>query len=187
MKFNGDAAKISQRAKAIKLFLLDVDGILTDGRLFYSEKGEETKVFNTLDGHGIKMLQSTGVEVGVISGRNCAALTRRLTDLGIKLQFLGREEKLAAFVEIQASRNLTVSEIAFAGDDWPDLPVMNSCGLSFTVPNAHAEVRRAAALESEACGGQGAVREMCDFLLQASGQYHEILERYATNTSVTIT
>lgn len=187
MKINGDAAKIRQQAKAIKLFLLDVDGVLTDGRLFYSEKGEETKVFNTLDGHGIKMLQSTGVEVGVISGRNSIALTRRLTDLGIKLQYLGREDKVAALAEIQASRNLTVREIAFAGDDWPDLPVMRSCGISFTVPNAHAEIRRAAALESEARGGHGAVREMCDFLLQATGQYNEILARYTANSPATIT
>lgn len=177
MKFNGDEQQIIEKAKAIKLLLLDVDGILTDGKLYYSANGEELKGFNTLDGHGIKLLRQAGLEVGIVSGRDSTALQRRMDDLGIKLVYKGREDKLAVVNEIMDNLGLTADEIAFAGDDLPDLAVVNLVGLGITVPNAHCELKAVAQLETEAKGGSGAVREICDFLLQANGLYAKAVEQ----------
>ncbi|MBL4820654.1 MAG: HAD hydrolase family protein [Gammaproteobacteria bacterium] len=176
MKFNGDKQEITRRAKAIRILLLDVDGILTDGNLYYSAQGEEIKVFNTLDGHGIKLLGRVGIKVGIVSGRDSAALARRADELGLDLIYKGREDKLTVVEEIMRNLDLDISAIAFAGDDLPDLAVISRAGLGITVPNAHREVKNAALLETEATGGAGAVREICDYLLQAQGHYAEIIE-----------
>jgi 3-deoxy-D-manno-octulosonate 8-phosphate phosphatase (KDO 8-P phosphatase) len=176
MIFNTDPKEITLRANAIQLLLLDVDGVLTDGRLFFSERGEELKIFNSLDGHGIKLLQNAGIKTGIISGRNSLALTRRLDELRITLRYLGREDKSTAFDEIMQSMQLHAEAIAYAGDDLPDLPLIRRCGLGIAVPNAHTEVRRAALMETESGGGSGAVREICDFLLQVQGKYPKLLE-----------
>jgi 3-deoxy-D-manno-octulosonate 8-phosphate phosphatase (KDO 8-P phosphatase) len=178
MKFNGDEQEIIEIAKAIKILLLDVDGILTDGTLYYSANGEELKAFNSLDGHGIKLLQQAGIEVGIISGRDSAALQRRADDLGIQLLYKGREDKVSVIVEIMSNLKLQNHEIAYAGDDLPDLPVVRPAGLGIAVPNAHSEVRATAQIETEATGGEGAVREICDFLLQANDLYVKVIDRY---------
>ncbi|MEX2131251.1 MAG: HAD hydrolase family protein [Pseudohongiellaceae bacterium] len=160
------------------MLLLDVDGVLTDGRLYYSESGEELKVFNTLDGHGLKLLRAAGVRTGIISGRNSPALLRRADELGMDIVVLGREDKLNALNEILASEGCAASQVAYAGDDLPDLPIIHRVGLGISVANAHHEIRRAAMAVTDAKGGHGAVREICDFLLQARGAYEEMLSRF---------
>lgn len=182
MIFQQDKARILQRAQSIKLLLLDVDGVLTDGRLYISDSGEQLKVFNTLDGHGIKLLQRSGVEVGIISGRDSQALCRRATDLGISLLYRGREDKTEVLREITAERGLDDDEIAFVGDDLPDLGVIDRVGLGISVPNAHPEVLRIADILTERRGGEGAVREVCDFLLQVSGAYQRIIAHSLAKT-----
>lgn len=172
-------SELLTRCRAIRLLLLDVDGILTDGRLFYGADGEEIKTFNTQDGHGIKTLRASGVEVGIISGRSSGALQRRASDLGIELLVRGREDKFAALQEvILPQRSLELNEIAFMGDDWPDLLVMTKVGLALTVPNAHQEVVKRAHWVTEKVGGSGAVREACDMIMRAQGSYLKALEHF---------
>jgi len=178
LKFNSSQDLVTRAAENISMLLLDVDGVLTDGRLYYSESGEELKVFHTLDGHGLKLLRATGIKTGVISGRNSAALQHRARELGMDIVVLGREDKLNALNEILASEGCAASQLAYAGDDLPDLPVIRRVGLGIAVANAHHEIRRQAMIVTDAKGGQGAVREICDFLLQARGAYEEALSRY---------
>ena len=175
MIFQHDENKVQQQARSIKLLLLDVDGVLTDGKLYVSESGEQIKVFNTLDGHGIKMLKNAGIEVGIISGRDSPALLRRASELGITLLYTGREDKAVALKEITAAGGLQNENIAYVGDDLPDLAVISNAGLGISVPNAHPEVRSVADLITERQGGEGAVREVCDFLLKAIGVYDQII------------
>ncbi|MFM1895367.1 MAG: hypothetical protein RLZZ385_441 [Pseudomonadota bacterium] len=166
MQFNGNQQQVTKAAAQIRMLLLDVDGVLTDGRLYVTANGEEMKVFHTLDGHGIKLLQQAGIPVGIISGRDSPALARRAHELGIKLLYKGREDKLAVVEEILADHaDLQLSALAYAGDDLPDLPVIEAVGLGITVPNAHPSVKQVALLQTSAPGGCGAVREICDFLL----------------------
>lgn len=175
MKFNVDPDSLQPIAKKIQMLLLDVDGVFTDGRLYFTNSGEEFKSFHTLDGHGIKMLMSIGVEVGIITGRQSAIVARRCTELGIKLIYQGREDKLEVLHEIVAARAVALHEIAYAGDDLPDLPVLRTVGLGFTVPAGHRSVKAVAHAITEAPGGLGAVREITDFLLEARGAYARFL------------
>lgn len=171
MHFQIDQQLAQEKAARITLLLLDVDGVLTDGRLYVGSAGEELKVFNTLDGHGIKLLQRAGIRVGIISGRDSVPLSWRAGELGITLLYKGREDKLVVLDEILASGGHQREQIAYAGDDLPDLPVMQHVGLGFSVPNAHPEVKQHADLVTGLAGGAGAVREISDFLLQAQGHY----------------
>jgi len=175
MIFQQDKEQILKQARAVKLLLLDVDGVLTDGKLYVGESGEQLKVFNTLDGHGIKLLQKAGIPVGIISGRDSAALLRRASDLGIEILYRGREDKGTVLQEITANQSIQNNEIAYAGDDLPDLAVIKAVGLGISVPNAHPEIRNSAEIVTEHQGGEGAVREICDFLLQANGLYDKII------------
>jgi len=154
-------------ASKIKLLLLDVDGILTDGRLYFSNSGEESKAFHSLDGHGIKMLIGSGVAVGIITGRESNIVTKRAADLGIEILYQGREDKIDVLREIASNESLPLDAIAYAGDDLPDLPVLQAVGLSFSVPGAHPEVKSAVHVITSRSGGEGAVREITDFLLSA--------------------
>jgi 3-deoxy-D-manno-octulosonate 8-phosphate phosphatase (KDO 8-P phosphatase) len=173
MKFNHDIQTLIQIARKIRLLLLDVDGILTDGSLYFSNSGEEIKAFNSLDGHGIKMLISAGVDVGIITGRTSEIVKRRSADLGITTLLQGREDKLIALREIQSQVNYSDAEIAYAGDDFPDLPVLKAVGLCFSVPNGHTDIREAVHGVTESNGGMGAVREIADFILKAQGKYQQ--------------
>ena len=173
MKLNSSPEETQRKAANIRLLLLDVDGVLTDGRLYFSEKGEETKAFHTLDGHGIRMLQKAGVEVGIVTGRNSVAVEKRASDLGIRILITGRQDKLNVLQEIKASEKLSDDQISFAGDDLPDLPVLMAVGLSFTVPHAHADLHSRVDCVTEQQGGFGAVREITDFLLRALNAYPE--------------
>ena len=175
--------EVFQRAQSIKLLALDVDGVLTDGRLYYSSEGEQLKVFNTLDGHGLKMLQSTGIEVAIITGRDSAAMARRVRDLGIKHLYAGREDKLTALGELWGELNLGPEQTAYMGDDLPDLPAILACKLGTCVPNACPTVKRHALWCSTNPGGQGAVRELCELLMTAQGTFDAVLAPYLQDGS----
>ncbi len=162
---------VSSKAANIKLALFDVDGVLTDGKLHYGPDGEQLKVFHALDGHGLKMLQMAGIDVGVISARRSAALQTRLNDLGIKHCHLGVNDKLGVFERLQAELGLNGSQCAFAGDDVIDLAVMQACGLKFSVQNGHFIVKDIADWVAPLTGGNGAVRAICDVLLYSQNSY----------------
>jgi 3-deoxy-D-manno-octulosonate 8-phosphate phosphatase (KDO 8-P phosphatase) len=175
-------AILLEKAQAIRLLVLDVDGVLTDGSLYYGPQGEALKVFNTLDGHGIKMLQKIGVRVAIITGRRGEALLARARDLGIEWIQQGREDKFDALQEMLAGNPdspIQLHEIACMGDDWPDLAVMCRVGLALTVANAHPEVKARAHWQSRSRGSEGAVREACDLLMQAQNGYNQLLAGYA--------
>jgi len=172
------AVRITEKARAVRLLVLDVDGVLTDGRLYFSEDGQELKTFDTQDGHGIKMLQQAGIQCAIITGRNTQLVARRAANLGIDLVFQGREDKGVALREACAQFNLLPQDCLYMGDDWPDLSAFAIAGMKVTVPNGHVEVRRRADLVTQAMGGRGAVREVCDMLLQAKGVYEELLEKF---------
>lgn len=170
--------ELRERAARIKLLLLDVDGVLTDGKLYFGNSGEEFKTFNTLDGHGIKLLQKTGVKVGIITGRTSNLVARRAKDLGIEILVQGREDKWDALQEILQDHPAPLEEIAFIGDDWPDLGVMTRVGLALTVANAHFSVAARAHWQSKERGGEGAVRSACDLIMQAQGTFDQALAQY---------
>ena len=161
----------TERAKRLKLMIFDVDGVLTDGGLRYGPEGELIKTFNVLDGHGIKLLQKSGVRTAIISARQSPIVARRATDLGINILLQGVEDKRSAFEKTISELQLAPEECGFMGDDVIDLPVMTRVGFAISVPNGHPEVRSRAHYVAQAHGGNGAVREVCDFILQAQGNY----------------
>ena len=166
------------RAKNVRIVFFDVDGVLTDGSLYYSDQGEVLKTFNSLDGHGLKMLQRAGIVAAIISGRDSPALRTRLGHLGINHFALGTEDKLPAAEKLLAQLGLTWGQAGAMGDDWPDLPVMRRCAFACAPLNAHREVLSTAHFVTTARGGDGAAREFCDLLLVASGRYVDLLEQY---------
>ena len=159
--------EILHRARCIRLAAFDVDGVLTEGRLQFSGAGEDTKVFDTLDGHGLKELAAAGVELAIISGRGSPALERRAANLGITRLHQGVSDKAAVFEHMLATMGIGATEVAFMGDDLPDIPVLKRCGLAITVPSAPLAVRLASHLVTRRAGGRGAVREACDLILLA--------------------
>ena len=163
-----DARKL---ATGIRLLALDVDGILTDGRIYYGNNGEELKAFNIKDGLGIKLLQRAGVKVAIITGRNSEIVARRARELGIEDVIQGREDKRVALQELCELQSLTLADCAYMGDDLPDLGAINSAGLGMTVCDGSAAVRAAADWTSSLGGGCGAVREACEFILSARNQW----------------
>ena len=160
-----------ESATKIRLLLLDVDGILTDGKLYFSNSGEESKAFHSLDGHGIKMLMRAGIPVGIITGRKSNIVTNRASDLGIDILYQGREDKIDALREIIANTGIPADAIAYAGDDLPDLPVLQAVRLSFSVPGAHPELKSAVNAITTRSGGEGAVREITDFILSSQANH----------------
>jgi 3-deoxy-D-manno-octulosonate 8-phosphate phosphatase (KDO 8-P phosphatase) len=154
----------------IRLLVLDVDGVLTDGRLHYGPYGERDKVFHVRDGHGIKAVRAAGIEVAVISGRRSPAVQRRCRELGIQYLMQGVEDKGAAFVSLIARVGVTALQCACIGDDVPDLPIMRQAGLAVAVADAHSTALAATHRRTRAAGGFGAVREVCDWLLAARGE-----------------
>lgn len=158
-----------ERAQAIRLAIFDVDGVLTDGRLYFMPDGTEFKSFNTLDGHGIKMLIASGVETAIISGRNSPLVQKRAANLGIQYLIQGREDKLNALEELRQQVQLKYQQIAFLGDDLPDLPVMRQVGLGMAVASADPFVREHAHGVTHNAGGMGAAREFCELIMRAQG------------------
>lgn len=171
---------VENRAKSIRMLVLDVDGVLTDGRLFYGTANSEIKCFNTLDGHGLKLLQQSGVSIAIITGRKSEQVQRRANDLGIQHIIQGREDKFVALQEILSAHPIPLENIAFMGDDWPDLTVMCRVGLALTVPNAHQAVKDYSHWQSEKSGGEGAAREACDLIMKSQNTYNSMLAPYIT-------
>lgn len=169
---------VTAAARNIKMLLLDVDGVLTDGRLYYSESGHEMKAFNIQDGLGIKLLQKNHIEVGIITGRTSELLKRRASELGITLVVQGREDKLTALEEIIKGMDVTLEQIAYMGDDLPDLPVIRRVGLGATVANGNALVAQHALWQTSRNGGEGAVRELAELILQAQDKYEASVAEY---------
>jgi 3-deoxy-D-manno-octulosonate 8-phosphate phosphatase (KDO 8-P phosphatase) len=166
------------RARPISLAIFDVDGVLTDGRLHYTGSGEELKIFDVRDGHGLKMLQAGGVELAIITSRKSDAVARRAADLGIDHVFQGVEEKLASFEALREKLGLQPAQCAYMGDDWVDLPLLTRCGLALSVPEAPAAVRQRVHYVTTAGGGRGAVREACELIMQAQGTFEARLARF---------
>ena len=173
------APELLLKAQGVRVAFFDVDGVLTDGGLYLTAEGETLKKFNTLDGHGLKLLQRAGITPVVISGRDSKPLRARLRALGINNAYFGTEEKLPAAEETLRSMGLSWQQAAAIGDDWPDLAVMQRCALACAPPDAHPEARALANYLTSARAGEGAAREFCDLLLVATGKYGALLEEYA--------
>lgn len=169
---------VREKAKKLKLLILDVDGVLTDGRLFFDNQGNEYKCFHARDGHGIKLLRQTGVEVAVISGRKSNSVALRMQSLGIEHVYQGFENKIAAFDEIIEKTGIMPEQIAHVGDDLLDLPIMSRVGLGIAVNDANFAVKQRAHWCTDLSGGLGAVREVCDFIMQAQGSFDDVLSQY---------
>lgn len=172
------APELLLRAQNVRVAFFDVDGVLTDGGLYFSETGETLKRFNTLDGHGLKLLQKAGITPAVITGRDSLPLRKRLQALGITHVHFGTEDKRPAAEQTLTALGLDWSQAASMGDDWPDLPVMRRSAIACAPANAQAEVLATAQYTTQRSGGQGAAREFCDLLLVASGHYARLLEEY---------
>ncbi|NOQ76282.1 MAG: 3-deoxy-manno-octulosonate-8-phosphatase KdsC [Methylococcaceae bacterium] len=170
--------ELIQKAKQLKLLILDVDGVLTDGRLFFDGNGDEYKCFHARDGHGIKLLRETGVEVAVISGRKSKSVALRMKNLGVEYVYQGHENKVAAFNEIIESMGIKPEQAAHMGDDLLDLPLMVRAGLSIAVNDANDSVKEYADWCTKTSGGLGAVREVCDFIMKAQGTFDAVLKSY---------
>jgi 3-deoxy-D-manno-octulosonate 8-phosphate phosphatase (KDO 8-P phosphatase) len=165
----------TQRAARVKLMIFDVDGVLTDGRLYYGEHGETLKTFNTLDGHGIKLLAEAGVASAIITGRKSAIVAVRARELGIAHVYQGASDKMVALADLLQQTGLSAEQCGYMGDDWPDLAPMVRVGFAAAPASAHPEVIARAHWVAEAPGGQGAVREVCDTLLRAGRHYDSLL------------
>ena len=163
-------AALARRAGRIKLAIFDVDGVMTDGRIYLGESGEEMKAFNVLDGLGIKLLRDNGIEVAILSGRRARCVERRAAELGIPHVLQGAGEKLPVFHKLLSTLHLEAAQACYMGDDLGDVAVLQACGLAFTVPDAPPEVRRAAQYVTRRRGGEGAVRDACELLLQLRGK-----------------
>lgn len=173
-----DTTALLQKIKGIRLLLLDVDGVLTDGSIIYSNVKSETKAFNVKDGLGLKLVMQVGIKVGLVTGRTSTALIRRCRDLNIRHIYDGVQEKAPLLDKIVVDTGVNAAATAFMGDDLPDLPLMKRVALSVAVADAHESVREYSDWVTTAPGGCGAVREVCDALLKAQGHWDKILERY---------
>lgn len=163
------------KAQGIRAAIFDVDGVLTDGRIYISARGEEFKAFNTLDGQGMKLIKQIGIEPIVVTGRDSDAVRKRVADLGIRHAVYGAHDKLAATRSLMDKLGLKWDAMAVMGDDWPDLPLMSRAAFACAPTNAHFEAKVLAQHVTSAAGGHGAAREFCDVLLVASGRYAELL------------
>ena len=167
-----------ERAKRVRLMVFDVDGVLTDGRLWYGPSGEALKVFGTLDGQGIKLLMQSGVAVALLSGRSFPAIQVRAAELGVAHVLQGIDDKLAAFEALCARLGIPEGKAGFMGDDLIDLPVLRRCGFACAPPGAHELVRNRVQYVAQAPAGAGAAREVCDVLMRSQGNLEAALARY---------
>ena len=166
------------KAAGLGLMGFDVDGVLTDGTLYFSSQGDEIKAFSSLDGHGIKMLMSAGIQVAIISGRESRALELRAQNLGVAHLFMGVDDKPRVMGKLLASLGLDFSRAGYMGDDVVDLPILRACGFAATVADGHDEVKRDVDYVAQRGGGKGGVREVCDFILDAQGRLAAMLAAY---------
>ena len=170
--------RLIARAHRIRLAIFDVDGVLTDGTIYLSEHGEETKAFNILDGLGLKMLSASGIVTALLSGRKSKVVALRAKEIGISHVLQGVDDKLGTYQRLLRKLDLAEEETSFMGDDLPDLPVLRRCGLAFSVPNAPEIVRGHVHYVTRTPGGQGAAREACEFLMQARGTLDNQIRAY---------
>lgn len=170
--------EIIAKIKALKLLILDVDGVLTDGRLFFDQNGVEYKCFHARDGHGMKLLKQSGVEIAVISGRKSNSVAMRMQNLGIEHVFQGHENKREAFQTVIGELNLAPHQVAHMGDDVIDLPIMTQVGFAVAVADANFFVKQHADWCTTTPGGMGAVREVCDLILQVQGNFDSLMQQY---------
>ncbi|NJC87928.1 MAG: HAD-IIIA family hydrolase [Desulfuromonas sp.] len=173
---------MQERLQKIRLLLLDVDGVMTDGRIIYDDRAGETKAFDVKDGHGIKLLQRAGIRVGIITGRQSAVVDRRAMELGIELLYQAAKDKLVPYREILQKTGLSDEQVAYVGDDLPDLPILRRVGFAATVADAVEEVKPYAHYVTQRAGGRGAVREICDLLLKESGRWENVAARYFSDS-----
>jgi len=171
-------SSVRKKARRVKLLLLDLDGVLTDGGIVMDHRGEEIKRFDVRDGHGIRLLQRAGIRVGIISGRSSGAARHRARDLGIKLLYQGIDDKVAVYTKIKRMTGLKDAEIAYVGDDLVDLPLLRRVGLSITVNDCWKELKRRADWATRANGGRGAVREVAELLLKAQRKWQRVTQKY---------
>jgi 3-deoxy-D-manno-octulosonate 8-phosphate phosphatase (KDO 8-P phosphatase) len=169
---------VSDIARQIRLLILDVDGVMTDGGLQFDNQGEEYKTFNSLDGHGIRMLLECGIEIAVITGRNSGIVNHRMNELGVRHIYQGYRDKLLAYEKLLQDTDFEPEQTAYVGDDLPDLPLMRKVGLAIAVQNAHGFVKQHCDWVTTARGGNGAVREVTDFILQAQSLLAARQDRY---------
>ncbi len=165
-------------AANVRLMGFDVDGVLTDGTLYFTSQGDEMKAFSSLDGHGLRMLAQSGVQIALISGRRSAALELRAQNLGITHLYMGVEDKRAVMTELLEMEGLTFSEAGYMGDDVVDLPILRACGFSATVADGHDFVKQHVQYVAQAGGGKGAVREVCELILRSQGKLDAMLTDY---------
>ena len=175
---------ILAKAAHIKLVIFDVDGVLTDGSLYYDAEGRELKVFHSRDGHGMKMLQNTGVEIAIITARISEAVTHRMAGLGIKHVYQGQQDKLLAFKNLLVKLNIDASQVAYVGDDVIDLPVMLRVGLAIAVQDAHALVKHHCHWQTPTMGGRGAARDVCELIMEAQHTLASQLRIYLSPETV---
>jgi 3-deoxy-D-manno-octulosonate 8-phosphate phosphatase (KDO 8-P phosphatase) len=166
------------KARSVQLLIVDIDGVLTDGGLHFDNRGEEYKTFNSLDGQGIRMLLDSGIEVAVITGRESGIVSHRMGDLGVKHIYQGNRDKRPAFEQLLKNTGLQPAQIAYVGDDLPDLVVMRRVGFAIAVENAHAFVKQHSDWVTSERGGQGAIRQVTDFILQAQSLLEGIQASY---------
>ena len=169
---------LTQKARLIRLVIFDIDGVFTDGTLYYNERGEQSKAFNVQDGFGIKLLQGSGVKVAIITAKTTAIIELRAAQLGIEHVYQGYEIKLPAYQEILKKLKLTNEQVCYVGDDLPDLPIIQLVGLSLAVANAVAVVREHADCTTNKAGGHGAVREICEFIMRSQDTWQRIQESF---------
>ena len=169
---------ILDKAKNIELVIFDIDGVMTDGSLFFGDDGQEYKAFNSFDGHGLRMLQECGVKVAIITGRQSNVVKHRMTDLGVTLLYQGYRDKTPAFELLLKEVNLNRDQITYVGDDVVDLPIMSQLNFAIAVQNAHPFVKQHAHWITERSGGRGAVRDVCEFILEAKGLLNDKLHTY---------
>lgn len=169
---------VRQRARSLKLIIFDVDGILTDGALYLSDDGQEVKAFFSLDGHGMKMLKRSGVELAIITARNSQLMVHRARNLGINHLYQGAEDKLEAYQHLLGELGIAPEHIAYMGDDVVDLPVMRRCGLAITVPAAPDIVKEYSHYVTALPGGRGAVREVCELIMRAQDTWDAQMAPY---------
>lgn len=169
-----------QKLKPIKLLILDVDGVLTDGKIIYTDSGEEIKGFNVQDGHGLKLLMRAGIGVALLTGRKSKAIVHRARDLGIKLLYQKATDKASVYGKILARTRLPDKNVAFVGDDLVDIPVLKKVGFSAAVPGAVPEVKEIVDYVTSKAGGEGAVREICELVLKAQNKWKKVTEKYHT-------
>ena len=169
---------MDKRLGKIRLLLLDVDGVMTDGRIVYDNHGVETKAFDVKDGHGLKLLQRAGIKIGIITGRQSEVVRFRAKELGIEILHQGAKDKLVPYLEILQDLQLSEEEVAYMGDDVVDLPILRRVGFAATVADAVEEVKPLVHYVTDRRGGRGAVREVCDLILKETGAWRNVTDRY---------